>query len=198
MSNRILQIPELFFVEVSKKDKLYARIWFHWFSKCVDDIFNEDFVEKQQELYPRISTEILEIYKFGIQLLQDFNICTKKSKKEKIDEEVKKVGMKVIDYLNAKSGSSFMGGKNLELICARIIDGFSYSDFVVVIDKKVDEWKGTDMEKYLRPITLFSKTKFENYLNGARIEPRQSNSKVSKFTESISKAKQIIGVYKNQ
>ncbi len=34
-----------------------------------------------------------------------------------------------------------------------------------MIDKKTTEWKGTEMEKYLRPETLFSPSKFENYLN---------------------------------
>ena len=33
-----------------------------------------------------------------------------------------------------------------------------------VIDTKAKEWMGTDMEKYLRPETLFG-SKFENYLN---------------------------------
>ena len=37
-------------------------------------------------------------------------------------------------------------------------------DFKTVIDKKADDWIGTDMEKYLRPETLFG-TKFESYLN---------------------------------
>ena len=37
-------------------------------------------------------------------------------------------------------------------------------DFKVVIDKKVKGWKGTNMEMYLRPETLFG-TKFEGYLN---------------------------------
>lgn len=39
-------------------------------------------------------------------------------------------------------------------------------DFKKVIDWKVSEWTGTDMEKYLRPETLFG-TKFEGYLNAA-------------------------------
>jgi uncharacterized phage protein (TIGR02220 family) len=52
-------------------------------------------------------------------------------------------------------------------IKARIAEGYTLEDFKVVIDKKCTEWKGTNMEKYLRPETLFG-TKFENYLN-ARI-----------------------------
>ena len=37
-------------------------------------------------------------------------------------------------------------------------------DFKTVIDNKTSEWIHTDMEKYLRPETLFG-TKFESYLN---------------------------------
>lgn len=39
-------------------------------------------------------------------------------------------------------------------------------DFKRVIDWKSSEWAGTEMEKYLRPETLFG-TKFEGYLNAA-------------------------------
>ena len=49
-------------------------------------------------------------------------------------------------------------------INARLKEGFTVEDFKTVIDKKVDEWKGTELEQYLRPDTLFG-TKFESYLN---------------------------------
>ena len=39
-----------------------------------------------------------------------------------------------------------------------------FEDFCTVIDKKSNEWLGTDMEKFLCPDTLFG-TKFESYLN---------------------------------
>lgn len=72
----------------------------------------------------------------------------------------------VIDYLNEKAGTKYRpsSGKTQTLIRARIREGFTLDDFKTVIDKKVSEWKGTDMEKYLRPETLFG-TKFEGYLN---------------------------------
>ena len=41
---------------------------------------------------------------------------------------------------------------------------FTEEDFYTVIDKKCNEWLGTEMERYLRPQTLFG-TKFESYLN---------------------------------
>jgi uncharacterized phage protein (TIGR02220 family) len=76
-----------------------------------------------------------------------------------------------------------------------ISEGFTLADFKLVIDKKVLDWKGTDWEKYLRPITLFSKSKFENYLNANLNEPKRSSSNFTKFADSAERAKQLIGLY---
>lgn len=72
----------------------------------------------------------------------------------------------VIDYLNERTGKKYKSTtkKNQTVIRARTDEGFNLDDFKKVIDNKVSEWKGTDMEKYLRPETLFG-TKFEGYLN---------------------------------
>lgn len=72
----------------------------------------------------------------------------------------------VIDYLNQRAGKNYKSTtkKNQTVIRARTDEGFSLDDFKRVIDNKVAEWKGTNMEKYLRPETLFG-TKFEGYLN---------------------------------
>ncbi|PCF70708.1 alpha/beta hydrolase [Staphylococcus delphini] len=72
----------------------------------------------------------------------------------------------VIDYLNKQTGKQYKPTtkKNQTVIRARTDEGFTLDDFKQVIDNKVSEWKGTDMEKYLRPETLFG-TKFEGYLN---------------------------------
>ena len=47
---------------------------------------------------------------------------------------------------------------------ARLNEGFTEEDIRKVIDKKTEEWLGTEMAQYLRPETLFG-TKFEGYLN---------------------------------
>lgn len=72
----------------------------------------------------------------------------------------------VIDYLNQRTGKNYKSTtkKNQTVIRARTDEGFSLDDFKRVIDNKVAEWKSTNMEKYLRPETLFG-TKFEGYLN---------------------------------
>ena len=81
----------------------------------------------------------------------------------KQDEKPYKI---IVDYLNQKVGTSYRpNSKNtVKHINARLTDGFTVDDFKTVIDKKCEEWKGTDMEQYLRPETLFG-TKFESYLN---------------------------------
>ena len=72
----------------------------------------------------------------------------------------------IIDYLNFKASTNYKhtSADTKKHIKARYNDGFKFEDFKTVIDKKVTEWKGTDMAKYIRPSTLFG-TKFESYLN---------------------------------
>jgi uncharacterized phage protein (TIGR02220 family) len=72
----------------------------------------------------------------------------------------------IVVYMNNKLGTSYKSdtNKTQESIRARMNEGFIIDDFKTVIDVKYDEWKNTDMEKYLRPETLFG-NKFESYLN---------------------------------
>lgn len=73
----------------------------------------------------------------------------------------------IISYLNEKTNKNFKSNimKTRALINARLNEGFVKEDFIKVIDNKCNEWlKDKDMNKYLRPETLFS-SKFEGYLN---------------------------------
>jgi uncharacterized phage protein (TIGR02220 family) len=85
----------------------------------------------------------------------------------KNDKNVKNERIKtIIDYLNKKSGKNYRAGasKTSSLITSRLNENYTLDDFKHVIDVKTQEWINTDMEKYLRPETLFS-GKFEGYLN---------------------------------
>jgi uncharacterized phage protein (TIGR02220 family) len=91
----------------------------------------------------------------------------------------------IIDYLNEsiKSNYRYTTKGTVNLIKARFKEGFTLDNFYDVIDKKVKEWYGTDMEKYLRPETLFG-NKFEGYLNTKNTfkgSPRTSYSSKSSF-----------------
>ena len=90
----------------------------------------------------------------------------------------------IIPYLNELTGMHYKTrtNKTLECIEARINEGFTEADFRTVIWKMVNDWKGTEYEKYLRPETLFS-NKFEGYLN----RPDKTNEEYAhdKSTESF-------------
>lgn len=88
-------------------------------------------------------------------------------------DEVKEI----IDYLNLKTNSHYKhtSNKTRDLIKARFNEKYTLEDFKVVIDNKVEEWLNTEMEKYLRPETLFG-TKFESYLNQKPIKKKSSNA----------------------
>jgi len=82
----------------------------------------------------------------------------------------------IIEYLNNKCGTNYKPTtkKTKEFINARIKEGFKVEDFETVIDKKTNEWINSDMEKFLRPQTLFG-TNFEGYLN-QKINNKDKNS----------------------
>lgn len=72
----------------------------------------------------------------------------------------------IVQYLNDRCGTRYryQTKGTQEHINARLKEGYTVDDFKTVIDKKFEEWYGTDMEKFLRPETLFA-GKFESYLN---------------------------------
>lgn len=81
----------------------------------------------------------------------------------------------VISYLNEKAGTKYRANakgtsKHVE---ARLNDGYSVDDLKKVIDNKVADWKGTNMEQYLRPETLFSQSHTESYLNQKVVQKQE-------------------------
>lgn len=100
-----------------------------------------------------------------------------RSPKKEIKENTKEIYipyLEIIVYLNQKAKTSYRASskKTKDLIHARWMENFTLDDFKTVIDKKVANWMNTEMEKYLRPETLFG-TKFEGYLN-ERISYKQA------------------------
>ncbi len=79
----------------------------------------------------------------------------------KSDQEI------IIDYLNELTGRNYrMIKSNVSKITALLKDGYTVDEIKDVIYIKVLEWKNNpEMAMYLRPITLFNPSKFENYIN---------------------------------
>lgn len=89
----------------------------------------------------------------------------------------------ITEYLNKRTGANYRHttNKTKDLIKARFNEGFTLENFYEVIDKKCVEWMNTDMQKYLRPETLFG-TKFESYLNQ---QVKQTKTYSNPFMEAL-------------
>ena len=91
----------------------------------------------------------------------------------------------VISHLNSLVNTRYRptNVNTIKVITARLKEGYSVDDLKLVVSYKCDEWMGTDMQKYLRPETLFRPSKFEGYLNaatsGAPARKRASNADTS-------------------
>lgn len=82
-------------------------------------------------------------------------------------DDVDKSHFEIIEFLNLKTGSKFKPTTKpyVQAIRSRLKEGYTVDDFKTVIDKKCREWKGTKLEKYLTPKTLFAPSHFDTYLN---------------------------------
>jgi len=72
----------------------------------------------------------------------------------------------IITHLNTVTNKQYRSDtdKTIKLIGAKLQEGYNIDQMKYVIDVKASQWLNSDMEKYLRPETLFG-NKFENYLN---------------------------------
>lgn len=71
----------------------------------------------------------------------------------------------IIHFLNEKTGRAFREvGANLGVISARLKEsGVDLDGCRKMIERQVILWKGTDMERFIQPSTLFGKEKFDGY-----------------------------------
>ncbi len=79
--------------------------------------------------------------------------------------DLKPLAIEVLNFLNTKAGRAYRQTEsNLGFIIARLRDGATAGDCKQVIAKKCREWANDPkMEIYLRPATLFNRTKFDQY-----------------------------------
>lgn len=71
----------------------------------------------------------------------------------------------MLKVLNTMAGRDFrFVDTNIKPIIDRLKSGITRDQIHAMIGMKVREWKGTDQDKYLRPATLFNKSKCEQYI----------------------------------
>ena len=104
---------------------------------------------------------------------QELSIERKEDKGTAQDAEPPIPYKEIIDYLNHKTGAHYKPSSkaNQKLIKARIKEGYTVQDFKTVVDNKAYEWQQSPkMWKYMRPSTLFSASKFDDYLNANNLD----------------------------
>lgn len=122
----------------------------------------------------RMDTECIQTVSIGKDRLGKVRLGKDRIGKDSIDtlchvshDDVDKSHIEIIEYLNVKTGSKFKPTTKpyIQAIRSRLKEGYTVDDFKTVIDKKCREWKGTKLEKYLTPKTLFAPSHFDTYLN---------------------------------
>lgn len=81
------------------------------------------------------------------------------------NSELRKAASEVISFLNEKAGRNYdPNGANADHVVARLKEGATVEDLRAVVAKKCRDWRGDEkMAMYLRPETLFNRTKFASY-----------------------------------
>ena len=76
---------------------------------------------------------------------------------------------RIVEHFNVVTGgkASPKAKYMQEMVRARLNDGYTEQDIKDVISHKWSQWRGTDMERYVRFSTLLRASKFDGYLSDA-------------------------------
>lgn len=205
--SKSITIPLQFFRAIGEKQPLIRIYWIKWLSDYTDELLRPDFPSYFMSTMTDKKLDygtIKEAYEFGIPFFKDGLILTEQKKTRTrqnvlTDPETKKSIQDCLEHLNSVTGATFTASKsNSEFILARLKEGYTINDFKAVINRKAKQWLGTPQAKYLRPITLFQQSKFENYLNEPESQPtateqHRTSSNLEKLSNASKKAKQLLG-----
>lgn len=80
-------------------------------------------------------------------------------------DQLKESRERIVGRLNILAGTNYQphATSNRRHLDARLQDGLTEEEALEIVEMKVEEWKGTEHEMYLRPETLFNATKCESY-----------------------------------
>lgn len=83
----------------------------------------------------------------------------------------------ILGFLNERAGRAYRDNDaNLDFIVARMREGYTAQQCKQVVAKKCREWGGDEkMAAYLRPATLFNRTKFNQYA-GELVLPQEERN----------------------
>ena len=173
--------------------------------KALKDLTANQYILKREEFVNNVQ---FNRYKVNLPLLKKFNGGSKEiltgvvknfnggskeilpnnniNNKSLENKDINNIINNIVEHLNQRAGTKYKPTSETtrKHISARISEGYTQNDFYIVIDKKCAEWKGTKMEMYLRPATLFNREKFESYLNAPVAKTYGQNGIAVKNTNS--------------
>lgn len=155
-----------------------ATIYMNEVNQMIGSASNTDNANRQRrfrESQKALKLGVLDdsVTKCNASVTQDVTKDNESKSKSKNKSKNIYIVEQVVSYLNQKLNSRYKPStpKTISMINARIKEGFTYDDFVTVIDKKYAEWHEDEkMKQYLTPDTLFG-TKFEKYVNQPYVKP---------------------------
>jgi uncharacterized phage protein (TIGR02220 family) len=96
----------------------------------------------------------------------------------RIPDEVRPITERVLGRLNELAGTNYRVDSQIVLngLVPRLQGGATESDCIVVVEDRWREWREKpEMRQYFNPETLFRESKFEKYLNAARMARANGN-----------------------
>lgn len=135
-------------------------------------VLNAIFVNPEINITNVSTFNILEILekKGFIRLINNeiiINPTTRNLLSENYNQKIKEI-LEYFQELKKKHGIGsrpFNFNSNKDKISPRLAEGNTIEEIKMILDMKFDKWVGTEWQSYLRPSTIFNRTKFYNYLD---------------------------------
>ena len=199
-----------FLNNLHRKPIEYQLFWIYILGQLNNDVSKQIYVKDLKSKFNYSKTKFYRIINYGLPyfsqkengvfiLFKNGIILIEIHRKQKIKKQSQSINknnknhiVEIINYLNEKTNKNFKvnNNKTISLINARFKEGYSINDFKKVIDLKAMKWLNTNMDAYLRPMTLFS-NKMEGYINESNKIEKQSNERFAKTQSAVDQAKQI-------
>lgn len=130
--------------------------------------------------------------KFEVKGTKIYPIWSKIKARVELTAQKKAFIENVLNTLNEITGKRYRysSEKNRTVISARMKEGYTFEDFVYVIQVQSMKWLGTDSEMYLRPETIFG-NKMDGYLNSPMPKTSKNQSKLQRINDAINSASNI-------
>lgn len=157
-------------------------------SKCLKSLVSKGYIKKNCKVINGVkhceysTTKLHDLYNsVGHPIQQSCTGGVQQSCTNKQYTDNKDYIIYIVSHLNRRTGRRYNPDtpSTQKHINARLNEKYTVDDFITVIDKKCDEWLGTEFEKFLRPETLFNRTHFDDYLN----QPEKRGAKNGKNKE---------------